>query len=296
MKYILLIMTFFCTGLVAQKNQQQHVDSLRKVISQFEGEQKISEYRKLIGRYFDNTMDTVLFQLFDDLEAETKKLGDFDQQRIYKFHRLRMYHNRYMFDKIVETAPKYLEFFRHHEKEDHIDYFNIYYMLIKSYIYTHDIETAIAETEQMYKQANAMQNKAGMAISLYTMSDIYEAQLRTEDQEKALREAIDLFENVDDINLFSLFANAYMSLCNMLISDKRLNEALEMMHKYEKLIRHAEAPRFNVWELNLIYHIQTGEYDKAEMYCDTLDNVLPLQVWQTNGSIHKIKIYAGRGQ
>jgi AraC-like DNA-binding protein len=32
------------------------------------------------------------------------------------------------------------------------------------------------------------------------------------------------------------------------------------------------------------------------MYCDTLDNVLPLQVWQTNGSIHKIKIYAGRGQ
>jgi AraC-like DNA-binding protein/tetratricopeptide (TPR) repeat protein len=300
-RVLIVVIAFFYTGLSGQSYQQQQIDSIREVVSQFEGEEKLMEYKKLIRKYFNTNMDTVLFQLFDDEESEAKKSGDFEQQRFHKFIRLKALNNRFMYEEIIKIAPKYLEFFRDEGKEKHIDYFNIYYILAKSFIMKEDIETAIIQTQQMYEQAKMLNSNAGMAIALYTMSDIYDKQLRYEEQEKALRESIYLFENVDEIDLFTLQENAYMSLSEILIRTNRLNEVEEMIHKYEKFIRHIETkipniPRYNFFELNIMYHIQTGEYDKAELYCDTLINVIPQAVWTFHVMIYRFKIFAGRGQ
>jgi AraC-like DNA-binding protein len=299
--FLLILTTFFCIGLSAQSHQQQQIDSLRNVLSQFEGEEKISEYRKLILKYFDKNMDTVLFQLFDDAENETQKSGDFEQQRLFKFFRLKAFYNRFMFDEIIKTAPKHLEFFRHKGKENHTDYFNIYYMLIKALIITNDIETATAHTEQMYEEAKTMQSDAGKAVALYTMGEIYNGQIRYNEQEKALVEAIELFEAVDDINLINLQENAYMSLCDILLQNNRFDETSDIIRKYEKYIQNLNAksiiiPHYNFWELNIMYNIQTGNYDKAELYCDTLDNAAPIPVLHIHCLVYKLKIFAGRGQ
>jgi AraC-like DNA-binding protein len=301
MKYLIIVMTFFCTGLSAQSYQRQHIDSLRKVLSQFEGKEKAMECKKLILKYFNTNMDSVLFQLFDDDEYEARKSGDFELQCLNKFTKLKAMNNRLMYDEIIKIAPQYLEFFRNEGREDHIDYFNIYYILAKSFITKEDTKTATVHTQKMYERAKALNSDVGMAMTLYTMSDIYEKQLRHEEREKALRESIVLFEKVDDINLFTLQENAYMSLGEILINNNRINEVEEMILKYEKFIQHIETkfqriPRYNFFELNIMYNIQIGEYDKAELYCDTLSSIAPHQVFSLHVMIYRFKIFAGRGQ
>jgi AraC-like DNA-binding protein len=300
-RFFWVLTTFFCIKLSAQSSQQQQIDSLRNMLSQFEGEEKISEYKKVSMKYFDKNMDTVLFQLLDDAEDEAQKSGNFEQQRLFKFFKLKAFYNRFMFDDIIKTAPKHLEFFRNEGKENHADYFNTYYMLIKAFIVTNDIETATAHTEQMYEQAKTMQSNAGKAVALYSMGEIYNGQIRYNEQEKALVEAIELFEAVDDINLSNLQENAYLSLCDILLQNNRFDESLDIIRKYEKHIQNLNAksifvPHYNFWELNIMYNIQTGNYDKAELYCDTLDNAAYIPVLHLHCLVYKLKIFAGRGQ
>jgi AraC-like DNA-binding protein len=300
--FLMTIMTFICTGLAAQNHQQQQIDSLRKMLSQFEGKEKIEEYKNLIKKYFSTNMDTVLFQLFDDEEAEARKSGDFEQQRFHKFVRLKALNNRLMYDEIIKIAPKYLEFFRREGKEDHIDYFNIYNSLIRSFLAKNDIETAIIHTQQMYERAKDLNNSAGMAITCYTMAHIYGKQLRDKEHEKLLREAIAIFEDINEIDLASLQDGAYMLLAEKLIEDNRLDEAMEMIQKYEKFIRYIETkrpkvPRYNYWTLKIMYFIKSGEYDKAELYCDTLEsNVAAIAVFNHAITIYRLEIFAGQGK
>jgi AraC-like DNA-binding protein len=302
MRYIIVwVITVFCTGLSAQSFQQQQIDSLRKVISQFEGEEKLEEYKKLILVYFEKT-DTVLFQLYDDMDAEARKQDNFDYQCFAKWHRLKALHNRFMFDEIIREAPKYLEFFRNEGKEDHIDYYNSYYLMIRAFTMKGDIETANGKAQQMYEQVKTRQNKAGMALALYAMSDIYEKLYNKVEREKALREAIELFEDINNPALIDLHENAYARLCQMMTRERRFDEAAETIVKYEKFIRRMEAqtptkiPRFNFWALNIVYYTKTGEYDKAEMYCDSVDNATQLPLWLFNITYYRTEILYRRKQ
>jgi hypothetical protein len=85
MKHILLIavtiaVTFFCMELSAQSSQQQELDSLLKVVAQFEGEEKLNEYKRIIRQYIDGNRYTILFPLIDSWETEAHKQGDLEQQ------------------------------------------------------------------------------------------------------------------------------------------------------------------------------------------------------------------------
>jgi AraC-like DNA-binding protein len=300
--FLLLIIALFCTGLSAQSYQQQQIDSLQKILSQFEGKEKLEKYASLIKKYFNTTMDTVLFQLFDDEEVEARKSGDFEQRRLHKLIRLKALHNRLKFDEIIKTAPKYLEFFRNEGKENHIDYFNIYNSFVMAFLAKNDTETAIIHTQQMYERAKELNCNAGIAIACYSMSNIYAKQLRYDEQEKILKEAIAIFQNVDEIDLASSQDAAYLVLINKLIKDNRLDEATEMMRKYEKFIQYIETkrpkiPLYNYWTTKIMYFIKSGEYDKAELYCDTLEsNVATITIFNQALATCRTEIFAKQGK
>jgi tetratricopeptide (TPR) repeat protein len=148
----------------------------------------------------------------------------------------------------------------------------------------------------LYDRAKALKCKVGMAIAFYTMSDLYDRQLRPEEEEKALEESIAMFEDLNDKYLYVLQENAYMSWSTVLMRNNRLDEMAELICKYEKFILPLKAKPYNLFELKIMYHIKTGEYDKAERYCDTLVSIASHPIFNSHVAIHRLKIFAGRGE
>jgi AraC-like DNA-binding protein len=295
-------MTFFGKTLAAQSSQQQQVDSLREVVAQFESEKKLEEYERLARFYFvKGTMDTVLFQLFDDMDAEALKQENF--KYLYKARSgiLSALYNRLRFDDIIRLAPGYLDFFRDKREENRTEYFLLYYLLIIA-CSERDIETAISEAQKMYEQAKMLNNRPGMAIALYAMSSVYSIQLREKENEELLKECIALFEKCDSKGVETLMENAHLRYCSLLIRQNRFGETAKAIAGYEEALRRIDRllsrkmSRENLWELYVIYYIKTGEYDKAESYCAQKDSVTQTPVWQLNSAIYRLKIFGGRGQ
>jgi AraC-like DNA-binding protein len=287
---------------MAQSSQQQQIDLLRKVISQFDGKEKLDEYKRLIQVYYTDKADTVLLQLYDDMDAEARRQGDFDGQSYAKYGKMKTFNNNLMFDEIIEMAPKYLEFFRNQDRDDHIDYYSIYYIMTHAFIVKGDT-VAIVEAQRMYEQAKAQQNNAGMALALVVMAEINVGILfRMDEGIKTFKDAIDLFDKCNNPDLFSMHANAYIRLCKTLMEKNRLDEALEMMHRYEQLIRRMEVYRpdagrwSSLWDIYTKYYLRTGDYDKAEMYCDKFDSIMAAPVMRIIVANYKVDIFAGRGQ
>jgi AraC-like DNA-binding protein len=253
-------------------------------------------------------MDTVAFQLIDRWEAEAHKQGDIDQQCLAKYKKAVSFYNGNMPERNISVAPAYLEFFRNNGKDGSISYYRIYYFLIHALLIRGDVETATVQVQEMYKQAETQNNKVGKGVALHAMTLVYSAQGRTDKGVETLREAIDLFESAEQSiestarpALYSLQETAYIYLCYLLL-EQQAEVTPAMIRKYEALLSRSEAannrkaPRVNLWNMYLLYYLQTEEYDKAEMYCDTIENTLATGYSYLDAIVYRLKICVGRGE
>jgi AraC-like DNA-binding protein len=297
----MLLVTGCSKGVTVQSGYTEQIDSLRKVVAKFEGKEKLDKYRELASKCSDNAIYAVVHQLYNDMEAEAQRQDDIDCLAYVFFNRLRLFFNESRFDDVIKTAPEYLEFLRRKGKDNHTHYYNICYIQIKTYIVNNDVGTATIIAQQIFEQAREQNNKAGMAIALHCMGEIYRAQSRPDKQEKSLREAIDLFESCNDDDASDLCEHACLQLCIMLLNNNRPDDALKIILKIEKLFQvrydRTGIPYVNLLSLYTKYYIIIGEYDKAEMYYCKLDSISPRNIfWLVNGAFLKSQILEGRGQ
>jgi AraC-like DNA-binding protein len=137
----------------------------------------------------------------------------------------------------------------------------------------------------------------GMAFS--SMSQIYYRQRRFAEQEKCLRECIELMR--DSTYMLNLVANAYNNLGYCLIAQERYDEAIRIADEAETVVRNYElysrSPQPHAWrnlyDVYLEAFLQSGRFDEAEHYCNKIDSI---SGGTENIFEAKAAIYASRGQ
>lgn len=277
----------------AQNNIEQQKDSLSKVITKTEGEEKLKAYQRLTSYYYKpSQIDTVL-ALYDEMYAEAELQENLTYQGLAKLNTLVYLLNCGIYDEVVKLAPECLKLLA--EKENWRYYYQAYQTLFKVYLYKGELETALNMATQIYEEANKQHNDEGVAIALYCMSDVYSKQLRYEESEVAIRQCIELLK--DNEPLVHISASAYNRLCQSLLRQENFTELLQATREFEKVNQRyevfAKAPVpstwANLWMIYMQTYMKTGEYDEAEIYADKIDSIM-------NNTGSKIIVYKAKAQ
>lgn len=279
--YCILFMLFVAGSVMAQNNNQQQKDSLRRVIPQMEGVEKLKNYRSLVTLYTaevrnPHVLDTV-FVLLDEMNTEAEKIANTDYQAISRYTKLLFLYNANKYDEMFEQAPAILDFIR--EQKNWTQYYHLYNVLCAAYLHTGKPEQALQTAQEIYEQAKAQNHVAGIAQMLSSLSRIYAMQRRAEDAERCLKECIALIR--DSITYSGTLADTYNSLINNYIMQRRYDEALqaaaeatEINKQYEK---QSKRPQPSVWanlyDAYTSIYTQTGKLDLAEVYLNKYDSI-----------------------
>ena len=92
--------------------------------------------------------------------------------------------------KAIKIAPEHLDYYAKHELWNY--YYNTYRILVKIYRHKGEYQKAIEEATKVYNEAKKQNHEYGMAIALYAMSNTYGSMKRYKDEEKYMRQSMDL--------------------------------------------------------------------------------------------------------
>lgn len=283
--------------VAAQDDIQHKKDSLRIALSETEGEEMLKTYSRLAILYFmecnnNLKMDTLL-NIYAEMDAECKKQGNFAQQGVVRLNILSMFQNRGLYDEVIKRAPGYLEYLA--EKEVWKYYYQAYGRLLTAHLYKGDFEETLEKSQQLYDLAVEQEHDEGKATALYTMAKVYQSQNRFEEYERCCRQCLEIADGNDA--LITTASQAWYNLCQSLLQQGRYEETLEAARKFEKTNERYEAyvgvpipsTWVNLWDIYSRLYLKTGDYDKAETYCDKMDSIIV-------GNPSKIMVYTSRAQ
>ena len=302
MKYILLplILLLSCNA-IAQTAGQSQKDSLRNVIANTEGQEKLDAFVRLTTIYLMETQDEqkrdTLFTLYDAMDAEAEQQGNDILRATIRLNRLNAYINVRQYDEIINLAPDYLDFAA--KKQAWNLYYQLYTPLVVAYRNKGDNDHALALVSEMYEHAKKRQFNPGMGLALLNMSQVYNRQRRFTEQEECLRECMVLIK--DSEISFAVLPRVYTLLGYCLVAQKRYDEAIRTADELEAVIRRSEEasgfPMPDAWiDRCLVYlgaYRQTDQADEAEYYCNMIDSI-------SNGTMplfeERAAIFLERGQ
>lgn len=272
----------FTPPVSAQNTIQQQKDSLRRAIEQSEGTDKLRSYNRLYYLYMseiadDRKMDTLL-TLFGQTEAEAIRQGNVKMQGMVYGNTIISHINRNEYDKIIQKAPGYLDFYILHEQWKL--YYQIHMQLITAYNLKGDYKKAAEEAKLMFDRAKARKDKAGMATALYATAITYNVQNRWKEEEDCFRECIRLLWEVSGYD--NILTQAYAFLCSSLRAQGQYDKLLQLVPEYEKAIARFEkaAGRTqpeawgNLYVALMNTYIDTKDYDKAGEYLAKLEGIV----------------------
>lgn len=285
MKYRIYLIVILCGLLLpvaAQPSLQQQKDSLRHTIDHTEGIEKLRAFNKLCYLYMsevadDRKMDT-LQNLFRQTEEEAIKQGNAKIQGMVYGNTIISYINRSEYDKVIEKAPAYLDFYIRHEQWRF--YYQIHMQLVSAYNFKGEYEPAAEEAKKMYGRALERKDKAGMATALYATAITYNLQKRWKEEEDCFRECISLLWEVTEYD--NILTQAYAFLCMSLRAQERYDEVLQLVPEYEKAIdrfekasgRSQPEARGNLYVALMNTYIDIKAFDQAETYLSKLENIV----------------------
>jgi len=292
-------------SLVAQNTVQRQKDSLRNVIAQTEGQDKLVSYRRLTNIYYVEStedrlkMDTLLI-LYGQMITEARKQNNLTFQGIAMANTLGALNNRREFSEVFKRAPDYIGYLEKNEVWNY--YYPTYKYLIEAYLLSNNYEKAIDEAQKMYEKAQQQENNAGVGQALYMMSNAYRYMNRNDEGESCMRQSIELLKN--EKGMLPLVADAYAHLCFLLLFQERHQDVFEEAKEFEKIIGLYEADtrseqpiaRSNLYRILAKAYAGTGDFDNAEVFCNKAETL-------NQGVINEIEkadiwhqIYAGRKQ
>ena len=295
---VLLLAQIVC----GQQSVQQQKDSLRLVVTQAEGKEKLRSYYRLSLLYFpelsdESKMDTLLM-LYDDMFAEAKLQRDTANMGIAKGNVIIALLNRLEYDEVLDRAPEVLQFFEDHKL------WRFYYMInqkvIKTWCFKGEYDKAMEGARKMFDLARREQNKGGMALSQYVLGEIYNRQNRIEEMEQCFRECIRLIH--DSNSYLNTLTEAYFFLEISLLSQKRYDEVRMLVLEHEEAVRRfdketniTQIPAWiPLWEVYMMLNLDTGEYNEAERYLRKIESVNDTQILQYKLLQAKARILASR--
>lgn len=288
---------------LAHNPLQHQKDSLRRVIEQSEGIDKLRSYNRLYYLYMseiadDRKMDTLL-TLFGQAEAEAIKQGNAKMQGMVYGNIIISHINRNEYDKVIQKAPDYLDFYI--KNEQWRLYNQIHMQLITAYNLKGDYKQAAEEAEKMFNSAKERNDKAGMATALYATAITYSIQKRWKEEEHCFRECISLLWEVSGYD--NILTQSYAFLFSSLRAQAQYDEILQLVPEYEKAIARFEkaAGRMqpeawgNLYVALMNVYIDTKDYDKAGEYLTKLENIVSNNISQYELARAKALIYQSRG-
>ena len=281
-KFLISIILLLPVVAAAQTDNQRQKDSLRTAIAKSAGQEKIKNLSKLSILYFpetadDKKMDTLL-TILHQMSDEAVRQGDINKQALALNNILIAYLNRGNYDEIIRLAPGYMAKIDKPEAERR--YYNIFKSYFLAYLCKGDYNTALNISKQIYDRAQKDNNKFGMAISFFTMSDLYNRQNRFDEQEKYIRQSVELLKSLGDKYLDKL-TEAYFQMCQCLYEQHKYDEALQTAAEFEQMIHHyenilkAKEPlvRYNLYHSYLQIYFGKKDYDHVEIYCNKMDSL-----------------------
>lgn len=293
----------FTLPVSAQNTIQQQKDSLRRAIEQSDGTDKLRSYNRLYYLYMseiadDRKMDTLL-TLFGQTEAEAIRQGNVKMQGMVYGNTIISHINRNEYDKIIQKAPGYLDFYILHEQWKL--YYQIHMQLITAYNLKGDYKKAAEEAKLMFDRAKARKDKAGMATALYATAITYNVQDRWKEEEDCFRECIRLLW--EDSGYDNILTQAYAFLCSSLRAQGQYDNLLQLVPEYEKAIARFEkaAGRTqpeawgNLYVALMNTYIDTKDYDKAGEYLAKLEGIVNNNISRYELARAKALILQSRG-
>lgn len=293
----------FTLPVSAQNTIQQQKDSLRRAIEQSDGTDKLRSYNRLYYLYMseiadDRKMDTLL-TLFGQTEAEAIRQGNVKMQGMVYGNTIISHINRNEYDKIIQKAPGYLDFYILHEQWKL--YYQIHMQLITAYNLKGDYKKAAEEAKLMFDRAKARKDKAGMATALYATAITYNVQDRWKEEEDCFRECIRLLWEVSGYD--NILTQAYAFLCSSLRAQGQYDKLLQLVPEYEKAIARFEkaAGRTqpeawgNLYVALMNTYIDTKDYDKAGEYLAKLEGIVNNNISRYELARAKALILQSRG-
>ena len=262
-----------------QPDNRHKLDSLRGAIADTEGIDKLKSYMRLADMYATSVNDDLktdtLFTIYDAMDAEALRQGNVGYRALSRVNKLGHLYNRRKYDRVIELAPEYLGFI------DGLESWKPYYMagniIVTAHLSAGDFDGAVRTAGNLYEHAEKRQDKDGMGVALLTMAKAYQTQGRSEEAEKYLKQSTGLLSGTQ--NMLNELTSAWYNLCQTLITLERYDEALEAAaelekasHRYETSVGTAIPSLWgNLWRIYVRLYIQTGDYDKAELYCEKLE-------------------------
>ena len=304
-----LLYLLFCFTSVAsvygQDDVRQQKDSLWKAIENSEGEEKLSAYHNLFFWYMDNMTDDASFDSFSNFAKEydeyAQKMGNTQVQGDIKINRLIACNQVNRFDEMEKHAPKTLEFLKKINMTE--GYFVAYKQLITAYCSQSLFDRALKELQTVYKDAQQQNNNEAQFYMQYLMGMVYMYQDRLDEAESYYRMSIKIGEKMTP-KPFG-YIGVYLELCNMLQATKRYDDFFAAINQLESLIKEGEKEepnrvfirhKINSWILYANAYCGVGEYDKAEHYCDLIENMIGIDgdvlafralIWDSRGEYDK---------
>jgi len=288
----------------AQDYSQAEKDSLWKVIPALEGQAKLDAQYELSLIYFfesDNpqTLDTLL-TLYKEQIEEAQRQNDIKMEGMAKGSEIAALANSFRYEEVIRRAPEYLDFFIDNELWNY--YYPTYTAYLDAFLSNGQAERGIREAQKLYLRAKEEHDDDRMAIALFTIAIAYGDQQRIEQKEKYLRQSIDLLK--DKQHIYPHYHSIYVNLCQALLAQKRYPEVLPWAETAEAVLQRYEAsinrpmPTAQAIQLEIYadLYIATGQYDRAEAYCNAIDSLIAIPRLDWNDSHRRAKILESRKQ
>lgn len=282
---LILICSFIFSSwpISAQENSELIKDSLRCVIENGESIEKLKAYQQLTNRYFPESfgnpakLDT-LVALYKDMKAESEKNGELRYAGIALQNTLGAYENNKMYDKIKELIPEYLDFMSTNNLWDY--YYGTSNLILKIYREQGEYDKALEEANKIYQEAKEKGHKLGVAAMLSTISGIYGSISRLEEEEKYMRESIEIYK---EINNWKQLPTCYFHLCQCLVKQQGYDDAKKLLSEYEYALNRSEEYLKsrnvigweNFWVSSANVYLKAGDYEKADFFCKKLEESNP---------------------
>ena len=183
---------------------------IRKSLPTLKGKKLIEAYGNLYMLSLET--DDINYQLrcVNDLIAEAHRQGDHFEEGEARVEKITLFYNADLNDSIYDQLPQTLEFLK--DTKSWKNYYETWTILIDTYNFSGQSNTALKEVKVMYDDAHQRGDKFGMGMAYYLMGNIYCNMYNNEEAADSYRKGIDMLTKLDSkpqqlVEVFSYYAD-----------------------------------------------------------------------------------------
>lgn len=280
--FLLIIICFFNYNHTYSQEDyyQAEKDSLVELIPTLKGEDKLMAMHRLSRMPYAGEYLETLLKYNKEYIEEARKQKNIRHEVAGMSDELTVYYNYNLYEKFIEKAPGYLEYFD--KTGYYINYYENYRSLVEVYIYEGENQKALAETNKMYEKAKTDSIPFGIDASTYLLGYIYYLEHDYNNAKIFLMECVEQ-QKAKEPKEWNIVFDAYADLASLYPRLMDDNEILGILKDYRSSIIIFED---EVYETKMIsewksyygictrVYIGKGDVKNAELYCDSLENII----------------------